>query len=191
MFDCPCGKKHKKTSDIGRAHYRKYFPKEAAIEKDKPDPTVREEVLKEIELHGKVVDNGVPMVLDGMWTKDSAEEMYGPKNEDSWKADDGMSLMTTYSLDRHLLKSHKKRDISYIIEHCIVTKNHEELKANWRASSWEDKATHAMIPFTIDEEEKYAFLVDARNKKKTGFMRKKRAMKALKEANKPYEVPKE
>jgi len=189
MFDCKCGKRHKKTSEIGRAHFKLYFPTEYAIEHDKPDPKVREEIMSE-----EAKAAWAPAVLDANDLPNVTAEITGalnpPKKEETWHADKNQRTMTVYALDRYLLKNHKKRDLKYIIEYCIVTKQHEELKANFRASSWEDKQTHAMIPFTIDEEEKYAMLVDARNKKKTGLLRKHGAVKALKEAVKPWEPPK-
>ena len=172
MFDCKCGKRHKKNSDIGRAHYKKYFPTEAAIERDKPDPTVHAEVMEEI-MNAKVMYTPAPVEV--------------PQEECTWKPDENQRHLTVYALDRWMLDHHTKRDIMHLVD-ALVTKNHEELKANWRASSWEDKETHAMIPLTIDEELKYAMLVDARNKKKTGLLRKKRAIKALKEAVKPWDV---
>ena len=204
MFNCKCGKRHQKTSEIGRSHWKRYMEATAnAIAKDKPDPKVHDEVMAEIfenVMDAKVAFTPWPINVGEVKelsedrirkyssvTPDAAPDvvMLNHVMPDNWT--EGKEVFTTYRLDRFLLGHLTKNDINMIIEKVVVIKN-DTFKANWRIPSWEDMTSHALMPFSLDEEEKYAIIVDTRQGKKTGIVRKARMLKALKEATKPYDI---
>ena len=200
MFNCKCGKRHQKTSEIGRSHWKRYMEATAnAIAKDKPDPKVHDEVMAEIrnsdttKTNTSMIENVVGELSEdrirkySSVTPDAAPDvvMLNHVMPDNWT--EGKEVFTTYRLDRFLLGHLTKNDINMIIEKVVVIKN-DTFKANWRIPSWEDMTSHALMPFSLDEEEKYAIIVDTRQGKKTGIVRKARMLKALKEATKPYDI---